>query len=52
MNTLATMCVFRQLCEYVVKFVVKDPYPMSAAVRPKLRYKAAKRSDTLTFDFG
>ncbi|CAE7949156.1 unnamed protein product, partial [Symbiodinium sp. KB8] len=35
----------RQLCEYVVKFVVKDPYPMSAAVRPKLRYKPAKRSD-------
>ncbi|CAE7020874.1 SHL2 [Symbiodinium sp. CCMP2456] len=35
----------RQLCEYVVKFVAKDPYPMSAAIRPKLRYKPAKRSD-------
>lgn len=35
----------RQLCEYFVIYVVKDPYPMSAAVRPKLRYKPPKRSD-------
>ena len=41
----AMMCVSRQLCEYFVKYVVKDPYPMSAAVRPKLRYKPPKRSD-------